>query len=123
MAELYDAFIYMLLLTLEDLGFCPKGEGAQFVEKGSLRLGGELPTDTDGGGLSACHPGQRGLFLFVEAVRQLRGECGPLQVPTRRSRASAGPADCSVQAARCFSAPRSRRWSIRRTELAVNANR
>jgi acetyl-CoA acetyltransferase len=80
-AELYDAFTYMLLLTLEDLGFCPKGEGGRFVEKGSLRLGGDLPTNTDGGGLSACHPGQRGLFLLVEAVRQLRGECGPRQAP------------------------------------------
>jgi acetyl-CoA acetyltransferase len=79
-AEVYDAFTYMLLLTLEDLGFCPKGEGGRFVEKGSLRIGGELPTNTDGGGLSACHPGQRGLFLLVEAVRQLRGECGPRQV-------------------------------------------
>jgi acetyl-CoA acetyltransferase len=80
-AERYDAFTYMLLLTLEDLGFCPKGEGGRFVEKGSLRLGGELPTNTDGGGLSACHPGQRGLFLLVEAARQLRGECGQRQVP------------------------------------------
>ena len=80
-AELYDAFTYMLLLTLEDLGFCPKGEGGRFVEKGALRLGGDLPTNTDGGGLSACHPGQRGLFLLVEAARQLRGECGPRQVP------------------------------------------
>lgn len=80
-AELYDAFTYMLLLTLEDLGFCPKGEGGAFVETGALRLGGALPTNTDGGGLSACHPGQRGLFLLVEAARQLRGECGPRQVP------------------------------------------
>lgn len=80
-AEIYDAFTYMLLLTLEDLGFCAKGEGGAFVEKGALRLGGELPTNTDGGGLSACHPGQRGLFLLVEAARQLRGECGPRQVP------------------------------------------
>ncbi|MDA3663565.1 acetyl-CoA acetyltransferase [Mycobacterium xenopi] len=80
-AELYDAFTYMLLCTIEDLGFCPKGEGGGFVEAGSLRLGGALPTNTDGGGLSACHPGQRGLFLLVEAVRQLRGECGPRQVP------------------------------------------
>jgi acetyl-CoA acetyltransferase len=83
-AELYDAFTYMLLLTLEDLGFCPKGEGGPFVEQGALRLGGELPTNTDGGGLSACHPGQRGLFLLVEAARQLRGECGPRQVPDAR---------------------------------------
>lgn len=80
-AELYDAFTYMLLLTLEDLGFCPKGEGGAFVQTGALRLGGALPTNTDGGGLSACHPGQRGLFLLVEAARQLRGECGPRQVP------------------------------------------
>ena len=78
--ELYDAFTYMLLITLEDLGFCPKGEGGPFVEDGRLRLGGALPTNTDGGGLSACHPGQRGLFLIVEAVRQLRGEAGPRQV-------------------------------------------
>jgi acetyl-CoA acetyltransferase len=78
--ELYDAFTSMLLITLEDLGFCPKGEAGPFVAEGRLRLGGSLPTNTDGGGLSACHPGQRGLFLLVEAVRQLRGECGPRQI-------------------------------------------
>jgi acetyl-CoA acetyltransferase len=83
-AEIYDAFTYMLLCSLEDLGFCAKGEGGPFVEQGALRLGGALPTNTDGGGLSACHPGQRGLFLLVEAVRQLRGECGPRQVPDAR---------------------------------------
>lgn len=80
-AELYDAFTYMLLLTLEDLGFCGKGEGGAFAESGALRLGGALPTNTDGGGLSACHPGQRGLFLLVEATRQLRGTAGHRQVP------------------------------------------
>jgi acetyl-CoA acetyltransferase len=78
--ELYDAFTSMLLLTLEDLGFCGRGEGGAFVEGGRLELMGELPTNTDGGGLSACHPGQRGLFLVVEAVRQLRGQCGDRQV-------------------------------------------
>jgi acetyl-CoA acetyltransferase len=82
--ELYDAFTYMLLITLEDLGFCPKGEGGPFVEDGRLRVGGSLPTNTDGGGLSSCHPGQRGLFLIVEAVRQLRGEAGERQVPDAR---------------------------------------
>ena len=82
--ELYDAFTYMLLITLEDLGFCAKGEGGPFVEDGRLRVGGALPTNTDGGGLSACHPGQRGLFLLVEATRQLRGECGERQVPDAR---------------------------------------
>ena len=80
-AEIYDAFTYMLLMTMEDLGFCAKGEGGAFVESGALRLGGALPTNTDGGGLSACHPGQRGLFLLVEAVKQLRGESGVRQVP------------------------------------------
>lgn len=78
--ELYDAFTYMLLITLEDLGFCAKGEGGAFVEGGRLLTSGALPTNTDGGGLSACHPGMRGLFLIVEAVRQLRGECGERQV-------------------------------------------
>jgi acetyl-CoA acetyltransferase len=70
----------MVLLTLEGLGFCKKGEGGPFVEDGKLRVGEALPTNTDGGGLSACHPGMRGMFLMVEAVRQLRGECGPRQV-------------------------------------------
>ncbi|WAU85641.1 acetyl-CoA acetyltransferase [Streptomyces sp. Qhu-G9] len=81
LAEIYDAFTYMTLVTLEDLGFCGKGEGGAFVEKGRLRVaGGELPVNTDGGGLSAQHPGMRGLFLLVEAVRQLRGEAGDRQV-------------------------------------------
>ncbi|WP_155056578.1 thiolase C-terminal domain-containing protein [Streptomyces blattellae] len=76
-AEIYDAFTYMTLVTLEDLGFCRKGEGGAFVEKGRLKVvGGELPVNTDGGGLSAQHPGMRGLFLLVEAVRQLRGDVG-----------------------------------------------
>lgn len=79
--ELYDAFTYMLLITLEDLGFCEKGGAGPFVADGRLRLGGSLPTNTDGGGLSACHPGQRGLFLIVEATRQLRNESGVRQVP------------------------------------------
>ncbi|WP_327429576.1 thiolase C-terminal domain-containing protein [Streptomyces sp. NBC_01236] len=75
-AEIYDAFTYMTLVTLEDLGFCAKGEGGSFVDagKGRLLVSGELPVNTDGGGLSAQHPGMRGLFLLVEAVRQLRGE-------------------------------------------------
>ncbi|MFG3515735.1 thiolase C-terminal domain-containing protein [Streptomyces bobili] len=83
-AQLYDAFTYMTLVTLEDLGFCAKGEGGAYVEKGRLRVdGGDLPVNTDGGGLSAQHPGMRGLFLLVEAVRQLRGEAGTRQVRRR----------------------------------------
>ncbi|MFI2348515.1 thiolase C-terminal domain-containing protein [Streptomyces sp. NPDC019443] len=91
-AEIYDAFTYMTLVTLEDLGFCAKGEGGPFVEKGRLRLDGELPVNTDGGGLSACHPGMRGLFLLVEAVRQLRGEADGHQV----RRADGGPPRLAV---------------------------
>jgi acetyl-CoA acetyltransferase len=82
--QVYDAFTSMVLITLEGLGFCKKGEGGAFVEDGKLRLGGALPTNTDGGGLSACHPGMRGMFLMVEAAKQLRGECGPRQVPDAR---------------------------------------
>jgi acetyl-CoA acetyltransferase len=83
-AQVYDAFTPMVILTLEGLGFCRKGEGGAFVEDGKLRVGGALPTNTDGGGLSACQPGMRGIFLLIEAVKQLRGECGPRQVPHAR---------------------------------------
>jgi acetyl-CoA acetyltransferase len=79
--QLYDSFTYTVLVVLEDLGFAPKGEGGPFVESGALRLGGAAPTNTDGGGLSATHPGMRGLFLLCEATRQLRGEAGESQVP------------------------------------------
>jgi acetyl-CoA acetyltransferase len=82
--EVYDSFTLTVLLTLEGLGFCQKGEGGPFVEDGKLRVGGALPTNTDGGGLSACQPGMRGLFLLVEAVKQLRGQCGDRQVPGAR---------------------------------------
>jgi acetyl-CoA acetyltransferase len=78
--QIYDAFTPMVLLSLEALGFCGKGEGGSFVEDGKLRVGGALPTNTDGGGLSHCHPGMRGIFLLVEAVRQLRGEAHGRQV-------------------------------------------
>ena len=81
--QVYDAFTPMVILTVEGLGFCKKGEGGPFVEDGRLRVGGALPTNTDGGGLSACQPGMRGIFLLIEAVRQLRGECGDRQVERR----------------------------------------
>ncbi|MEW6776018.1 MAG: acetyl-CoA acetyltransferase [Bdellovibrionota bacterium] len=78
--EGYDSFTITQLLHLEDLGFCPKGEGGRFVEDGKLGPGGSFPTNTNGGGLSYTHPGMYGMFLLVEAVHQLRGECGPRQV-------------------------------------------
>ncbi|MET8213037.1 acetyl-CoA acetyltransferase [Streptomyces sp. NPDC005373] len=81
MAMLYDSFTITVILLLESLGFCKPGEGGPFAEEGNLRLGGKLPINTDGGGLSACHPGLRGIFLLIEAVRQLRGQAGEVQVP------------------------------------------
>ncbi|MCU1426630.1 MAG: Propanoyl-CoA C-acyltransferase [Actinomycetia bacterium] len=78
--QIYDAFTAMVLFSLEALGFCKKGEGGPFVTEGRTRVGGELPINTDGGGLSHCHPGMRGMFLLVEAVRQLRGEAHGRQV-------------------------------------------
>jgi acetyl-CoA acetyltransferase len=77
---LYDAFTINTILFLEDLGFCPKGEGGRFVEGGRIAPNGSLAVNTNGGGLSYCHPGMYGLFLLIEAVRQLRGECGQRQV-------------------------------------------
>ena len=80
MAMIYDSFTITVLLLLEDLGFCKKGEGGAFVQGGRIALGGQLPINTDGGGLSSNHPGMRGIFLLIEATRQLRGQCGPRQV-------------------------------------------
>jgi acetyl-CoA acetyltransferase len=80
MAQLYDAFSINTILFLEDLGFCKKGEGGPFVSGGRIAPGGALPVNTNGGGLSYCHPGMYGLFLLIEAVRQIRGECGDRQV-------------------------------------------
>jgi acetyl-CoA acetyltransferase len=79
-AELYDSFTYTALVQLEDCGFCAKGEGGAFVEGGRIAPGGEFPLNTSGGGLSYTHPGMFGMFLLIEAVRQLRGECGERQV-------------------------------------------
>jgi acetyl-CoA acetyltransferase len=78
--QLYDAFTITPVLFLEDLGFCAKGEGGAFVSGGRIAPGGSLPVNTNGGGLSYCHPGMYGIFLLIEAVRQLRGECGERQV-------------------------------------------
>jgi len=77
-ASIYDSFTITVLMTLEDLGFCKKGEGGAFVENGALQIGGRLPVNTDGGGLCSNHPGyQGGMVKIIEAVRQLRGEAHP----------------------------------------------
>lgn len=81
---LYDAFTITPILFLEDLGFCDKGEGGSYVEGGRLAFGGDLPMNTNGGGLSYNHPGMYGLLSIIEAVRQLRGECDERQVPGAR---------------------------------------
>ena len=81
---IYDSFTITVLATLENLGFCKVGEGGSFVGDGRIRLGGALPVNPDGGGLSSNHPGMRGIFLVIEAVKQLRGECGARQVDGAR---------------------------------------
>ncbi len=78
--EVYDAFTINTLLFLEDLGFCKKGEAGAFVEGGRIAPGGELPVNTNGGGLSCVHPGMYGLFTIVEATQQLQGTAGARQV-------------------------------------------
>lgn len=81
---IYDSYTITVLTTVEDLGFCPKGEGGPFLaEPGRLGPNGSLPLNPDGGGLSSNHPGMRGIFLLCEATRQLRGEAVN-QVPGAR---------------------------------------
>ncbi len=78
-ASIYDSFTISVLVALEDLGFCAKGEGGRFVADGGLISGvGRLPFNTDGGGLCNNHPANRGgMTKVIEAVRQLRGEAHP----------------------------------------------
>jgi acetyl-CoA acetyltransferase len=81
LAEIYDCFTPVVLIELEDLGFCAKGEGGAFVESGATGLEGSLPMNTHGGMLSHCHPGNPGaMFSLTEAVTQLRRQAGPRQV-------------------------------------------
>jgi len=82
--ELYDSFTITVLLTLEALGFCGRGEAGAFVSGQRTAPGGEFPMNTNGGGLSYCHPGMYGIFTLIEATRQLRGESGPRQVEGAR---------------------------------------
>lgn len=79
--EVYDSFTITVLLTLEALGFCGRGEGGAFVSGQRTAPGGAFPMNTNGGGLSALHPGMYGMFLLIEAARQLRGVCEARQVP------------------------------------------
>jgi acetyl-CoA acetyltransferase len=91
-AELYDCFTYVVLVTLEDYGFCKKGEGGSFVENGRIELGGEIPVNTHGGLLSQAHIG--GMLHITEAVAQLRREAGARQVKNAEVAAVSG--QCGV---------------------------
>ena len=82
---IYDSFTYTVMLTLEGMGFCGRGEAADFVANQRTAPGGDFALNTNGGGLSYTHPGMYGSFLLVEAVRQLRGECGDRQVHRKGS--------------------------------------
>ena len=79
-AQFYDAFTIVPMLALEALGFCKPGESGPFVSGQRTAPGGAFPMNTNGGGLSYTHTGMYGIFTLIEAVRQLRGECGPRQV-------------------------------------------
>lgn len=80
LAMIYDSFTYTVLVTLESLGFCGPGEAADFVANQRTAPGGDFAMNTSGGGLSYTHSGMYGMFLVLEAVRQLRGECGERQL-------------------------------------------
>ena len=96
--QLYDAFTINTVLFLEDLGFCPKGEGGAFVSDGGIAPGGHLPVNTNGGGLSYGHPGMYGLFTIVEAARQLRGEAANQVAGAKLALAHANGGTLSSQA-------------------------
>jgi acetyl-CoA C-acetyltransferase len=93
-ASIYDNFTIMVVMQLEDLGFCAKGQGGRFAAEGNLIAGtGKLPWNTDGGGLCNNHPANRGgMTKLIEAVRQLRGEAHPaVQVGNCDVALAAGP--------------------------------
>ena len=97
-AQLYDAFTINTILFLEDLGFCAKGEGGPFVASGAIAPGGSLLVNTNGGGLSCCHPGMYGLFAIIEGARQVRGEAANQIAGTKLSLAHLNGGTLSSQA-------------------------
>ncbi len=101
-AQLYDSFTITVILTLEALGFCKPGEGGAFVQGGRIAPGGSFPLNTQGGGLSYCHPGMFGIFLIIEAVRQLRGECDTRQVAGAELAAISGTGSFLASNATCI---------------------
>ncbi len=83
--QLYDAFTINTILFLEDLGYCAKGEGKDFVGGGRIAPGGSLPVNTNGGGLSCVHPGMYGLFVTIEAIRQFAPRLATMKDRVRRA--------------------------------------
>ena len=79
--QLYDAFTINTILFLEDIGFCEKGEGKDFIKESKISPTGDLPVNTNGGGLSCVHPGMYGLFVTIEAIRQIRAAAGDNEGP------------------------------------------
>jgi acetyl-CoA acetyltransferase len=100
--EIYDSFTITVLLTLEALGFCGRGESGAFVSGQRTAPGGAFPLNTNGGGLSYCHPGMYGIFLLIEAVRQLRGESDVRQVADARLALVHGTGGVLSSAATCI---------------------
>jgi acetyl-CoA acetyltransferase len=74
--QLYDAFTINTMLFLEDIGLCKKGEAKDFIKDGRIAPGGDVPVNTNGGGLSCVHPGMYGMFVMIEAIRQIRAGAG-----------------------------------------------
>jgi acetyl-CoA acetyltransferase len=99
--QLYDSFTITVLLTLEAMGFCAPGEGADFIRDNDLRPGGDIALNTSGGGLSYLHPGMFGIFLITEACRQLWGEAGDAQVEGCRTALVSGTGGTMSSAATC----------------------
>ena len=89
--EFYDAFVHTPIFAIEALGFCPRGEGGRFISGQRTAPGGDFPMNTNGGGLSYTHPGMYGMFIILEAVRQLRGQGGDRQVEGAKTAVVHGP--------------------------------
>ena len=80
LAMIYDSFTITVLMSIEALGFCEIGEGKEFITNNNIAPGGNFPLNTNGGGLSYCHPGMYSIFTLIEACRQMWRVCGGRQV-------------------------------------------
>ena len=104
---IYDAFAHLPLYGLEDLGFCKRGEAADFVWERNTAPGGKLPMNTNGGGLSYMHSGMYGMYALQESIRQMRGMSLRPRCPMPRSASAMASAACSLRPAPWSSRTRS----------------